>query len=388
MDIEIAKIKKLKSGMFNGGWCYDSHPYLASLDAGKVIEIANIKGPAVIKSIFTTKHEVSGLDEERTISMARGIVLLIYYNDEKEPAVEVPLADFFCDGCNSKTGHFSNIFIEHTPEAYMAFFPIPFEKSCRVCLRNDTPFDTGNYSFVEYEKLEKWDDSLGYFHSTYTRIPFQSTPKTIQKIFELNGCSGHIIGQQLSISTDEPVFGGFFWLMEANNEIRIDTNKPTHSGPYKAGEGPDYDYLGTECAFGLAWGFKEFIGQRVGCAYCKTVDTEPLINGILSGKHKKGPGVIDSENTLSQLSVYRFYSPDTIRFEKSIDWRLNWTREFTYHERGNEYRKKLDSMTKEDRLYVDYAYVMYWYQNRIGFKHTSLPPFKERCLEVLHSNKK
>lgn len=345
MDIDIARVKKLKSGMHNGGWCHDSHPYLASLDAGKVIEIANIEGPAVIKSIFTTKHEIFGLDREKTMSMPRGIVLLIYYNDEKEPAVEVPLADFFCDGCNSKTGHFSNIFIEHTPEAYMAFFPIPFEKSCRVCLRNDTPFDTANYSFVQYEKLDKWDDSLGYFHSTYRRIPFQSTPKTIGKVFELNDCSGHIIGQQLSISTDEPTFGGFLWLMEANNEIRIDTDKPTHNGPYKAGEGPDYDYLGTECAFGLAWGFKEFIGQRVGCPYCNTIDTGPLINGILSGKYQKGPGVIDSKNPdlqtvagkmafniedinseepLSQLSVYRFYSPDVIRFEKSIDWRLNW----------------------------------------------------------------
>jgi hypothetical protein len=160
VDMEIAKIKKLESGIFNGGWCYDTYPYLASLDAGKVIEIANIKWPAMIKSIFTIKYDISGLDRERTISMARGIVLLIYYNDEKEPAVEVPLVDFFCDGCNSKAGHFSSIFVEHTPEAYMAFSPIPFEKSCRVCLRNDTPFDTSNYSFVEYEELDRWDDSL------------------------------------------------------------------------------------------------------------------------------------------------------------------------------------------------------------------------------------
>ena len=113
MDMELTKIKKIKSGMFSGGWPYDTHKYLEPLDAGKTIELANIKGPAVVKYILVTKNEIIGFSGERKKAAPRGIVILVYYNDQKKPAVEVPLADFFCDGCNGRADYFSNIFIEY-----------------------------------------------------------------------------------------------------------------------------------------------------------------------------------------------------------------------------------------------------------------------------------
>ena len=58
----IAKIINRKTRMSNGGWDYDTHKYLEPLDSGKTIEIANIKGPAIIKSIMTTKHDVFTTD--------------------------------------------------------------------------------------------------------------------------------------------------------------------------------------------------------------------------------------------------------------------------------------------------------------------------------------
>lgn len=157
-DLDMTRIKYVKTGMSNGGWCYDSHPYLKSLDAKSTIEIANIKGPAVIKCIHTIKHEVLDFVGKKKKYVPRGVVLLIYYDDEEVPGIEVPLADFFCDGLNGKAGHFSNIFFEHGPESYNCYISMPFKKSCRVCLRNDTSFNIMNYSYVEYEELEKWDD--------------------------------------------------------------------------------------------------------------------------------------------------------------------------------------------------------------------------------------
>jgi len=408
-NLNLAKIKKIKTGMSFGGWCYDSHPYLDSLDAGKTIEVANIKGPAVINWIHILKHEVQSLEDERKKAMPRGIVLLVYYNDEEIPSVQVPLADFFCDGVNGKCAHFSNIFFEHVPESYNCFIPMPFEKSCRVCLRNDTKFDTWSSSHVEYEQLEDWDDSLGYFHSTYNRVSFKLNPDLVLNIFKLSNCSGHIIGRQLSISTDEPLFGGFHFIMEGNNEIRIDTNKPDHDGPYKRGETATYDYLGSEDFFGFSWGWNYYNGLRMGTPYYKTINLEGLLfkDKTLSYKNKvkadevKGITIelqekvanvllnlesLNSKEPLSQLSTYRLFSPNIIRFNKSIDWRINWKHEYKFENWEKEYRKMIGELKDKSRLYVDYADIFYWYQNKIGHEHLKLPSVEERTKEVLNSN--
>ena len=397
--LEMTRIKNLKTGMTNGGWCYDSHPYLESLDAKKTIEIATIEGPAVIKCIHIVKHEITDFLGKRRKYVPRGIVLLIYYNDKKNPAVEVPLADFFCDGLNGKTDCFSNIFFENGPGSYNCYIEMPFEKSCRICLRNDTPFNIMSYSYVEYEELEKWDSSLGYFHATYNRIPFKLKEDTLLELFKLEGCSGHILGRQLSISTNERIFSGFTYIMEGNTEIRIDTNDASiHQGLYKMGEGPDYDYLGTECFFGCAWGWSKYIGNKLGCTYYESLDLFKLLRKDFSAhsrNYKIGEDYssdinetvkrvllslkdLRKKNTLSQLSTYRFFYPNVIRFSQSIDWRINWIHEFS-HDSFRPYKDMLKDIAKDKRrLNVDFAEVMYWYQNIIGYDHAKLPTYENR----------
>lgn len=397
-DLDIARIKDIKTKMSNGGWRYDTHPYMDGLDANKTIEIAYIKGPAVIKCIHVTKHEIMDFLGNRRKYMPRGIVLLIYYDDMKEPAVQVPLADFFCDGLNGKTDHFSNIFFEHAPESYNCYILMPFKKSCKVCLRNDTPFDTMSYSYVEYEELDNWDDSLGYFHATYKKILFQLKDDTILNLFKISDNRGHIIGRQLSISTNEPAFAGFTYIMEGNVEIRIDTDKPNHQGPYTIGKGPTYDYLGSEDSFGLSWGWNKYIGKRSGCPYYNTLDVGKLLkekfftnfkdnndNDYSSNISKTIKEVyldlkdIKNESNLTELSVYRFFYPNIIRFKKAIDLRINWVHEFTNLEFLKPYKETLKELAEtEDRLNVDFANVMYWYQDKIGYNHDELPPFEKR----------
>ena len=408
-NFDLARIKKIKTGMSFNGWCYDSHPYLDSLDAGKTIEVANIKGPAVINWIHVVRHEFPYGEIERKEALPRGIVLLIYYNDKELPSVQVPLADFFCDGLNGKCSHYSNIFFEHVPGSYNCFIPVPFEKSCRVCLRNDTSLDTFSYSHIEYQELEKWDNSLGYFHATYERISFKLVNDKIFNVFKLDDCSGHLIGRQLSMSTDEPFFGGFTFMMEGNNEVRIDTEEPIHDGPYKKDNRAAYDYLGSEDSFGFSWGWNHYAGLRMGTPYYKTINLQGLLAGERIPINKKRVKAAEFKGTtlerqerdadillnleslnhkepLSQLSTYRFFYPNMIRFNKSIDWRINWKHEFNHTNWGREYRKILDGLKDRNRLYVDYANVMYWYQNKVGYKHSILPDVKERAKEVLSSN--
>jgi len=350
-SLDLAKIKKdVSTGFSNGGWNYDRYENLEPLKAGAKITIADIKGPAVIRHIHTTRHKKQfTLTNEGEELLARGVVLEIWFDDANEPAVMSPLADFFGDGCNGEAMYFSTPLIEAAPWSYNCYFIMPFKKRAKVILRNDTDMDTMNYSYVEWETLPRWDKSLGYFHATYDRKCFQLTPKSDETFFEIDG-TGQIIGRQYSIVTDEPLFEKFFYVMEGNNEIDID-------GKQRA-----IDYLGTEDSFTFSWGFQDvFIGLRAGM---------PLVE-------REG---------LKRLSIYRFHDHMPIRFNKSLRWHINWQHEKLFIERPERavpWEQALDS----GGGWVDYATVYYWYQNvPDGFKHKPLPPVYERQKTLLKSS--
>src|SRR5690606_29156888 len=107
------------TGFSNGGWSFDRYPELQPLTAGSRMPVADLKGPGIIRTIHSTRHQPFEL-------FARGIVLEIVFDDAKEPAVLVPLADFFGDGCNGAASDFTSRLIEAGPGAYNAWFPMPF----------------------------------------------------------------------------------------------------------------------------------------------------------------------------------------------------------------------------------------------------------------------
>jgi len=350
MNENIARIETQRSfGSCNGGWAYDAYPELEVLDAGKSMKIADMEGPAIITNIHSTQHFLPDKqlaeDEKKAIS-TRGIVLEIYYNDIAVPAVRVPLGDFFADGCGGKAEHFGTLFVEKAPESYNCFIPMPFEKSARVMLRNDTDYNLMNYSFVDFERLPSWEENLGYFHATWKRFAFQLHGNTDQHFLHIDG-TGHLIGRAWSICTDEPLFNGFNFVMEGNNEIRIDCE-----------ENPRADYLGTEDSFGFSWGFQRpFIG---------------LYNGINFVQSKP-----------SMLSIYRFRRSNAIRFNSSFDLRIDWSHEF---ETNESFQKELAELYVKDRLWIDYSTTYYWYQQKVGYEHEPMIPLNERARKVLHTN--
>ncbi len=345
--------------MAHAGWAYDAYPKLNRLKAKGQMEVAYLKGPAVITALHTTQHAFMERGDKAKREAARGLVLVIYFDDTPLPSVQVPLSDFFADGCFAKACNFHSAFVEKAPGSYNAFFPMPFAKSARILLRNDLEKDFSNYFFVEYETLPRWDPDLGYFHATWRRFSFQCTPDTRVPVITLEG-PGHLLGRSWSITTDEPLFRNFHWIMEANNEVRLDTSEPRGFGPYEPGKGPAYDYLGTEDSFGFSWGFREvFCSPRRGMNHLKQ-DKPPF-----------------------QLSIYRFRIGDLLRFRKFLDWRLNWKWEF----RTNPpIREQVKERAKSGGTWVDYSVTYYWYKRTPGFRHEPLPPVQQRCKEVLHSN--
>ncbi|MGD9128045.1 MAG: DUF2961 domain-containing protein [Planctomycetia bacterium] len=341
-NLDLAKIKPdVTNGFGNAGWAYDRYKDLKPLDAKTEITVCDAKGPGVITHFHMTRHHPEKL-------MSRGVVLEIWFDDAKEPAVRCPVADFFGDGCNGKSEYFTSNLIECAPWSYNCYIPMPFKSRARIILRNDTDKNTACYAYAEWEKLPKWDDSLGYFHATYQRKCFQLNPKSDELFFEVKG-SGHILGRQYSVVTDEPLFRKYHFVMEANNEINID------------GKERAIDYLGTEDSFTFSWGFQnQFAGQRAGMPYVNVA---------------KPP--------LNELSIYRFHDHMPIRFNESLQWRLNWSQERSFTK-----KPRWAEAVKKDGCWVDYATVYYWYQkNPGGYEHQKLRPCEDRMKTMLHHSK-
>ena len=347
----IARLDKDRSfGATNGGWAYDAYPELETLDAGRTITIGAIEGPAVITQIHSTQHfaprDPQSGDRDNAVT-ARGVILEIYYDEVATPAVRVPLADFFADGCAGRAVESGGMFVEKAPGSYNSYIPMPFAKSARVVLRNETKFDLSNYSFVEFERLPKWEPDLGYFHASWKRFPFQLHGQTNMPFFHIDG-SGHLIGRAWSICTDDPFFENFHFVMEGNNEVRIDGDSQSRA-----------DYLGTEDSFGFSWGFRQpYSGPYCGMNFVQAADP-------------------------TMLSIYRFRKLNPIRFNTSLDWRVNWS----YEWRENaDFQHQIAEIRAANRGWVDYAVTYYWYQDSIGFEHSPLLDLEERTRPVLRLN--
>jgi hypothetical protein len=335
----------------NGGWNLDAYPELEPLDAGSTITVADIEGPGVITTIHCTQHSVNVLgippDEVRALS-ARGVILEIWFDRGEEPAVRCPLGDFFADGCCGRAAHFTTPFVEKAPESYNCFLPMPFGERARVLLRNETPHNFANYSYVEVQRLPAWDHHLGYLHATWNREAFQLTRDTRRCLFQADA-SGHLVGRAWSIATDEPLFHAFAFIMEGNNEVHAD-----------GAERPVADYLGTEDSFGFSWGWpKVFCGLRNGANFIQN----------------EGPTL---------LSTYRFRDLSVIPFDHGLTWHVNWRHEFRDHA---EFQEKLAGRIAADGAWVDYATVFYWYQETPGHPHAPLPPLGDRVRTVLHPSR-
>lgn len=345
---EIARIRRdVTTGFSNGGWNLDRYPSLAPLKAGAKIVLADLAGPGVIRHIHTTRHHPSEL-------FARGIVLEIWFDEASTPAVMSPLADFFGDGCNGRAMDFGANLIECAPWSYNAYFVMPFRTRARVILRNDTDEDAVNYSYVEWEKLPRWDGRSGYFHAAFQRRAFRLLRDTSERFFEVRG-TGHLLGRQFSVITDDPLFGGFYYVMEGNNEVEID------------GRERALDYLGTEDSFTFSWGFrKTYTGRFAGM---------PLVE-----PGEGGPP--------ARLSIFRFHDHMPIRFRHSLSWRINWGQEKHMHG-SKAFEDGVARLSADpERCWVDYAAVFYWYQSEPGgFVHAPLGPPAERRALMLHPNR-
>ncbi|MEP7259424.1 MAG: DUF2961 domain-containing protein, partial [Flavitalea sp.] len=132
------------------GW--KVNPYIR-IAAGETFTVAEIEGSGAIQHIWMTPT-----------GNWRFSILRFYWDDEKEPSVEVPVGDFFGMGWNTYAPLNSLAVTVNPGSAFNCYWPMPFRKKCRITMENLDEQAMSLYYQIDYT-LTEVDNDEAYFHA-------------------------------------------------------------------------------------------------------------------------------------------------------------------------------------------------------------------------------
>jgi hypothetical protein len=313
---------------------------ITAIKPGETVEIAKMKGPAIINHIWLTFNEArpNWLEAGGSANPAE-IVLRIYWDNATEPAVESPLGDFFAAGFGLRQEIISIPVIVEGGDGYNCYWTMPFYKNARITLTNEGDKNVRSFYYqVDYTEVDKLPRNTAYFCAQY-RQEYPEKTGDDYLVFETQG-KGHYVGTVMSVRSRSP-----YWFGEGDAKFYIDGE-----------ETPSIWGTGTEDYFLCAWGLNECITPYFGCTY-KSMDTE--------------------EDLGVKFSLYRWHMNDPVRFNKSLKFKIEHTGWISADE--TESGKVEGHVERED----DMASVAFWYQTGQPGRFTTLPAYKERVLPNL-----
>ncbi|RYG04756.1 MAG: DUF2961 domain-containing protein [Chitinophagaceae bacterium] len=256
------------------GW--KVNPYV-DIAAGKTFTMAEITGSGAIQHIWMTPT-----------GNWKYSILRFYWDDEKEPSVEVPVGDFFGMGWNEFAPLNSMPVTVNPGSAFNCYWQMPFRKKCRITMENVGAEQMRLYYQVDYTLTEVPADA-GYFHAQYRRSnPTKGSIHTL-----VDGIKGK--GQYVGTYVAWGVNNNGWW---GEGEIKFfmdgDDKFPTIIG------------TGTEDYFCGSYNFENR----------KTRQYQEF-NTPYAGMHQviRPDGVYQSQQ---RFGLYRWHIMDPVRFEKGL----------------------------------------------------------------------
>ena len=300
------------------------------IDGTSTVILADIAGPGAIQHFWMTVAP----------QYWQSLILRIYWDNEAQPSVEVPLGDFFCNGwcvrCNV-----SSIPIAVNPAGGMnSYWEMPFRRKARVTIENLLSDEVKGFFYQINYTLTDVPEDYAYFHAQWRR----SNPLPYQEVHTLlDGVRGR--GQYVGTYMAWGAHNSGWW---GEGEIKFyidgDAEFPTICG------------TGTEDYFGGAWAFEN--------------PYKPGEYGDYSTPYLGMPQVIEPEKFFrhqQRFGLYRWHVPDPIRFQSDL--------RVTMQALG--WRSKGRYLPLQD----DIASTSFWYQFE---PHAAFPKFPEiNDLEVI-----
>jgi hypothetical protein len=265
------------------------------------------------------------------------MLLRIYWDDQKRPAIEAPVGDFFANCFGLRREVISMPVIVEDADSYNCFWHMPFRKSARIEIVNQSEKSIALlYYNIDWIKKDKLPEDAPYFHAQYRQeYPVEKGKDYV--MLETQG-KGHYVGTVLAVRTRSPA-----WFGEGDEKIYIDGEaKPSIWG------------TGTEDYFLSAWGLKTTNTPYFGVPY---FDQWGIVGGHTSAYrwHINDPLVFNTGIKVT-LEHFGWISPDENPKYKSTSW--------------NE---------RED----DYASVAFWYQTGESTFTARAPHARQRKLPSL-----
>lgn len=315
---------------------YDRTTYVVP-DETKVL--ADIKGPGVIRHIWLTFNEARPNWLESGGSAAPNeIVLRMYWDGAKEPAVEAPIGDFFGAGFGRRLEIKSAPVQVEGGDGYNCYWAMPFFERCLITVTNEGDKKVRSFYYhIDYTEEDSLPAETAYFCAQYNQA-FPETLGADYLIADIQG-QGHYVGTVMSARSRSP-----FWFGEGDARFYIDgETKPSIQG------------TGTEDYFLMAWGLNPASFPYYGCTYMTA----------------------DFEDLGAEYTLYRWHITDPVRFRKSLRFEIEHTGWITGDE--TESGKTEGHVERED----DIATVAFWYQVGQPRRFTTLPPLAKRILPNL-----
>lgn len=313
---------------------------------GEVFTLADIKGPGIIRHIWFTFAEPapSWISKDGAADHSE-IVLRMYWDGAELPAVETPLGDFFAAGFGRRAPIQSVPVIVQGGDSYNCFWPMPFFKSARITLTNESTKPLAAlYYMVDYTKEDKLPADSLYFCAQYRQeFPTKLGSDYLLADIESSGdgaSGGQYVGTVMSVRSRSPE-----WFGEGDEKFYIDGDSaaPTMQG------------TGTEDYFLNAWGMEK------GCFPYNGVT---MLDGWLGDLGNRG-------------TMYRWHIPDAVHFRKSLRVAIEHNGWMSADETSTG--KVEGHVERED----DFATVAFWYQRGQPKRFTTLPSAAERRLPNL-----
>ena len=298
------------------GW--KVNPFII-INQGETITIAEMEGPGAIQHIWMTPT-----------GNWQFSVIRFYWDDEKEPSIEVPAGAFFGMAWNEYAPLNSLAVTVNPGSAFNCYWKMPFRKKCRITMENINTADAMRlYYQVDYTLTDVGEDE-GYFHAQYRR----SKPNTTSLHTIVDGIKGkgHFVGTYMAVGVNNNGWWGegeIKFFMDGDNDFATIVG------------------TGTEDYFCGSYNFEN-----------KKTRKYEEFSTAYAGMHQviRPDGLYTSQQ---RFGMYRWHILDPIRFDKDLKVNIQ---DLGWRHGGQYLPQQSDIIT-----------VAYWYQREPHARFPKLP---------------
>lgn len=242
------------------------------IKAGESVDLVDLEGSGTVRRIWLTLSN-------RSPEMLRSLRIEMFWDGSRKPAVSAPLGDFFGVGLGQRLPFESALFSDPEGRSFNCFIPMPFKKSAKITIFNDSDEDLIALFYEVDILLEEHGEGMLYFHTYWSRALETALGEDFEILPAVEG-AGRFLGTNIGVLTNER-YEDTWW---GEGEVKI----------YLDGDGEFPTLVGT--------GTEDYIGTAYGQG---TYDH--LYQGSLIADPETG-----------RFAFYRYHIPDPVYFYENI----------------------------------------------------------------------